>query len=203
MNETKAILIDIGGVLVRTSDRSTRMKWENKLNLPEFELDNMVFGCEVAQMSTIGKASQAQVWDSVQERLKITKSELNMLKEDFWAKDFADKDLLQILRNLHNTLPIFILSNAWEGARMTFSSFFGLNEGDPFDRIFFSSEMGLAKPDPQIFREVSKTIDIPLNNILFVDDFEENITSANRLGMKTCHFKKPEEVMTFLESLVQ
>ena len=203
MINLKAILIDVGGVLVRTLDRMPRQKWEVRLGLPDQGLENIVYGCHAAQLSSVGKASPNQVWESVQQTLNITDYDLHQLQADFWANDAVDLQLIDVLRKLHFQYQIFILSNAWQDARKTLADNFSICEGDLFDKIFISSELGLAKPDPEIFIQVSNIVKIPLESILFIDDFVENIQSADLLGMQTMHFQARDEVIDQLASMVR
>jgi len=53
-----------------------------------------------------------------------------------------------------------------------------------FDHYFFSCEMHLIKPDPRIYEETIKVLEIPSEKILFIDDKSENIESAIACGMK-------------------
>jgi len=202
MLEIKAILIDVGGVLVRTSDRSFRQKWERLLNLDDGELDGIVFGCPAASLSTVGKATQAEVWLNVQSILKLTDQQLQEIQFDFWMNDFVDEQLISALMALRPNFSTYILSNAWEGTRSALSQKYNIIEGKTVDRIFFSYELGLAKPDPNIFLTVDRMINLEFDKILFVDDFEENIKSANDLGMNTIHFLDPELVISKLRGMV-
>ena len=54
-----------------------------------------------------------------------------------------------------------------------------------FTEIFASSELGLRKPDPEIFKCVLKRLSISdPSKVLFVDDLIENINAAKSLGIK-------------------
>lgn len=47
---------------------------------------------------------------------------------------------------------------------------------------YASHLLGLAKPDPAIYREFEKLVDARAEQILFFDDLEENVRSAQSLG---------------------
>ena len=201
MLDIKAVLIDVGGVLVRTSDRSSRQKWEHLLNLHDGELDGIVFGCAAAALSTVGKATQAEVWLNVQSILKLSDQQMQEIQFDFWSNDFVDEQLISALMALRPKYSTYILSNAWEGSRSALSQKYNITEGKTVDRIFFSYELGLAKPDPNVFLTVSKAVSLKFDKIMFIDDFEENINSAIGLGMNTIHFIDPELVTSRLKGM--
>lgn len=58
-----------------------------------------------------------------------------------------------------------------------------------FERIFYSYEMGLRKPDPAIYAAVERELGITSHSeVLFVDDNSANIASAAAYGWRTLHF---------------
>lgn len=52
-----------------------------------------------------------------------------------------------------------------------------------FDKIFLSQEMGMAKPDINIFEEVIHQIGAPASECLFIDDSSANCKAAETLGI--------------------
>ena len=57
-----------------------------------------------------------------------------------------------------------------------------------FDAQVISFEVGLAKPEPEIYRVVLDRLGTPPAASLFVDDRLENIETARELGIRTAHF---------------
>lgn len=53
-----------------------------------------------------------------------------------------------------------------------------------FDRVFVSSEIGLMKPDPDIFRYVLAEMAIDASGAIMVDDSARNIDAAQLVGMR-------------------
>jgi len=59
-----------------------------------------------------------------------------------------------------------------------------------FERIFYSYEMGLRKPDPAIFAAVERELGITKpKEVLFIDDNAANIASAAKHGWGTLLFQ--------------
>lgn len=50
-------------------------------------------------------------------------------------------------------------------------------------RCFFSNELGLLKPQPEIFDLVIRELGVPADRIAFFDDTEDNVAAARRAGM--------------------
>jgi len=59
-----------------------------------------------------------------------------------------------------------------------------LGYADLLDGAFYSYELGLAKPDPAYFAEIVRRLDLPAEDVLFVDDNADNVTSARRVGLR-------------------
>jgi putative hydrolase of the HAD superfamily len=54
-----------------------------------------------------------------------------------------------------------------------------------FDKLFLSQEMGMAKPNPEIYAEVLRQISTPADECLFIDDSSANCKAAETLGIHT------------------
>jgi HAD superfamily hydrolase (TIGR01509 family) len=54
-----------------------------------------------------------------------------------------------------------------------------------FDRVLLSCDLGLAKPDPEIFRRASAAMGVAPRRCLFVDDTPVNVDAAATLGFRT------------------
>lgn len=54
-----------------------------------------------------------------------------------------------------------------------------------FSRLYFSGKLGMAKPDPRIFRYVAAELSAHPEDIVFIDDNATNIAAARELGFRT------------------
>jgi putative hydrolase of the HAD superfamily len=68
-----------------------------------------------------------------------------------------------------------------------------------FDHLAFSGELRLAKPDPAIFEECLRALQVPASRTLFVDDLEVNIAAARAVGMEGIVFRTVEALQSDLE----
>ncbi len=97
---------------------------------------------------------------------------------------------------LSNTNPIMFDSRIREEFRKG-----GLEMEDYFDGICVSYKEGCAKPDPQIFHNLTKEFNIKPEETLFFDDSQLNTDAAARLGFRTWTVKPGTEFMdAFKES---
>ncbi len=196
----KAIVFDIGGVLVRTEDRTYREKLEEQYDLLPGGADRLVFDSKPAQASTIGKAERSAIWDNIANKLRLSDQELDEFQTGFWAGDQLDTELLHFLQELRENYSTVLLSNAWSGHRMVLREEFDILEGKTVDKILLSAELGVAKPDPQIYAILAKRIESAYDEILFVDDFIENIEAAKTLGIHTIHYQPGMNLINAIKS---
>ncbi|MBJ7881708.1 HAD family hydrolase [Gelidibacter salicanalis] len=69
---------------------------------------------------------------------------------------------------------------------------------DNFDAFYLSHEIQLRKPNPNIYEFVLNENNIKAEESLFIDDTEENIISAAKLGIHTWHINPETEDISTL-----
>ena len=62
-----------------------------------------------------------------------------------------------------------------------------------FEKVYYSFEMGMRKPDEEIFNYLLKKHDLSPKRTLFVDDKKENTDAAAALGIQVWNLKVGEE----------
>jgi len=194
----RAVIFDIGGVLVRTEDQEPRRKWERRFGLPEWGLADLVFNCPASRRASVGQATRHAVWAEVARRLSLTPAELEELKVDFWRGDVWDAGLLTFIRSLRPRYKTGILSNAWPDAREAVKAHVN---GEAFDVIVISGEEGVEKPDPEIYRRALGRLNVSAPEAVFVDDMPVNVEAARGLGMRGVHFQPGINVRAEFEKL--
>jgi len=70
-----------------------------------------------------------------------------------------------------------------------------------FDVVIASCEVGLQKPDERIYLMLIEKLGLKPEEIVFIDNFEDNLTTAERIGMKTITYKDPEHLKESLSDL--
>jgi len=66
---------------------------------------------------------------------------------------------------------------------------------DGFDSLILSCEVGMMKPEPEIYSLAVNKLEIKPEECIFVDDKEENLVPANKMGMKTVLAKNPKQII--------
>jgi putative hydrolase of the HAD superfamily/hydrolase len=88
-----------------------------------------------------------------------------------------------------------LLSNSW-GNTYPRDTWDGM-----FDDIVISGEVGLRKPEPEIFLLAARRLDLKPEECVFIDDLALNVEGANALGMTGILHTSYDETRRALESL--
>ena len=70
------------------------------------------------------------------------------------------------------------------------------------DVIVISGEVGMRKPDPEIFHLTTAKLGLPPEVCVFVDDHPGHLKAAQEVGLKTVLHREPAQTIPELESLL-
>jgi epoxide hydrolase-like predicted phosphatase len=90
-----------------------------------------------------------------------------------------------------------LISNSWGRGRYDRDSF-----GELFDAVVISGEVGLHKPQPEIFELGAKLIGLEPADCVFVDDLRENCAGAESVGMTAVLHRDTQKTLERLEELL-
>lgn len=199
----KAIIFDVGGVLVRTEDRAPRTALGLRFGKSYLEFDKAVFGVPTSRQASCGKISTQAHMRTVMRSFGLpeTDAEIKAFRHQFFAGDVVDKEMVKEIGTLRPQYVTAVLSNAWDDLRGFLEDTWHID--DAFDEIFISAEMGVMKPDPKIYQMVLEALDLKPEETVFVDDFLHNIEAARKLGMHGIHFQSKAQAMGELRKLLQ
>lgn len=195
----KAIIFDVGGVLIRTEDHQSRRAWEQKLGLSKWESEQIVFNSEMGQKAQQGVITDEALWQWVGQRLKLTEADLAAFRTGFWAGDVLDTGLVDFIRRLRPAYQTAIISNATDGLHASLAEQHKI--ADVFDLIVGSAREKVMKPAPEIYERTLERLGRQPNEAVFIDDFAHNIEAAQALGWHTIHFRPGTNIPTELAKL--
>ena len=69
-----------------------------------------------------------------------------------------------------------------------------------FNHLLWSHTLGLAKPDPEIYRHAAQGLKTQPENILFVDDREENVAGGLAAGMQVIRYQEHASFQAEMEA---
>lgn len=174
------LFMDIGGVITEPNPEfwnCLRQRWGAPNNVEElfYGQDSPWVACRVGQITYREHTAQMAV------QLGMTSEQLMRVRHDGeWR---LNRPMVSwIHKHRDKNLKVIAVSNADDQLEDRLTEFGVI---DLFDYVINSARVGLAKPDPRIYRLALTKADTSPEQCLFVDDKARNIEPAAALGMKT------------------
>lgn len=109
---------------------------------------------------------------------------------------FSNPKVLDIMKRLKQNYRLLLLSNT-DIMRFGF-----IRKRFPeiliFDDYILSYEVGSIKPEEQIYKEALRRAEFPAQQCLFIDDMQENVEAARKLGIQVIQMKSQTDLGTAL-----
>jgi len=195
----RAVFFDLGGVLVRTEYQAPRQRLAERLGLDFEELEKQVFASASSRQASVGEISTEQHWEAVTRRLGRPAEEAETLREEFFAGDIVDRELLDFIRALRPRIYTGVISNAWPDLRAYIVK---QKFDDAFDDMVISAEVGVMKPHARIYQIALEKATVSPQEAVFVDDMFENIEGCRAVGMRGIHFRSPQQALAELKGML-
>ncbi len=146
-----------------------------------------------------GQVSEEEFWDSVETELELNIStKTGLWRSAFEASYLPQGAMFDLVAQIQKKgLRTAILSNT----EMPAVHFFREQNYSQFDIELFSCELGMAKPDRDIYEAAIEVFGLVPEKIVFIDDKPENIEAARVLGMRGIVFGTEEQVRGELREL--
>jgi epoxide hydrolase-like predicted phosphatase len=198
----RALIVDFGGVLVRTRTDRSRRALEARLGLPPHTLENRVFGGELSLRGQGGTLNEEDFWLEIARELNCTRIGLTpqAFRTEFFADDFLDEDLVAFIRGVRPQWKTGLISNAWSGLRDMLHTTVPI--ADAFDALVISAEEKMMKPDPRIYQLALDRLGVRADEAIFLDDFQVNIDACTALGLHGVHFTSSEQAQRDIRALL-
>lgn len=197
----KVILFDMGGVLIKTTDRQIRTELARQFNLTYEQMDELVYGTESAKKATLGEISETEHFQFVLDQLGVPDYGIDRFQQEFWGGDMLDEELVKFISENNGNFRFGMLSNAMSNIRIWLNQKHGFLH--LFDVTYFSAELGMAKPDQKFYLAILNEFKVKANEAIFIDDFTENIQAAKELGIHTIHYKTTSQTLAEINRYLQ
>lgn len=180
----KNIIFDVGNVILNFDYLKVIANYTDNIKEQRFILDNIINSPEWLGYSLIdtGFITKEEAIQIVQDR---TNHVNDILIQDFWNSynnyAFVDKNVLDLIKKLKSKdYKIFLLSNINE---YTFNKVKDSNLFNIVDGYVLSYKVHQVKPYVSIYKTLINKYNLKVSECLFIDDNENNINTANMLGM--------------------
>jgi epoxide hydrolase-like predicted phosphatase len=183
-NKIKFIYFDFGGVF---------FNWDNyfKKAADKFAFDRQQiirFFNKNNEAITKGHISSQKFWEMFQEEMGIENAE----SFDFlasWVEDYMPlPSVHRFAKTLSKHYKVGVISNIYKGMHPLLIEK-GRIPDISFDTTVLSCEVGLQKPEIEIYELAQSKIHYKGKEVLFIDDVESYIDSAKNMGWQTFQFE--------------
>ena len=203
--QIKNIVFDLGGVLLDIDYHLTSQAFE-KLGFSDFKkMYSQYAADELFENLETGKVTN----DDFFIKLKSIKSEVTSLQiAEAWNAMLLRfrTNSFDYIEQLSGNYKIFLLSNTNAIHHAAFSKLFESKYNRSMDAYFtkayYSHQIGLRKPNQNIFDFVLKDASIKAHETLFIDDSFNNIETAEKLNWETHLLQKEELIENVIPSLL-
>lgn len=196
----RAVIFDLGGVIVRTEDGAPRVELARRLGLSRSELEKEVFDCEVSQRAQLGQVPAEEFWETICAGLRYPKQDWAEFERVFWSGDRLDIGLMDYVRSLRPRFKTGLLSNAYTSLRHYLANYYRIL--DAFDVVVISAEVGVMKPDPRIFQRMVNGLAVRPDEAVFIDDFVQNVEGARAVGLHAVQFTGRAKTVAAIDDLL-
>jgi epoxide hydrolase-like predicted phosphatase len=155
---------------------------------------------EAGKRAQRGEVSYEAHWEILGKELRLSPGNIEEFQRAFWAGDKLDHELINYIRSLRGRYKTGLLSNAFSDLRHMVEAVWKI--GDAFDVLVISAEVGVVKPDPQIYQIALEKLGVDAQEAVFIDDFDRNVAAARELNLHGIHFRNPVQVRADLNDLL-
>jgi putative hydrolase of the HAD superfamily len=195
----RGLLVDFGGVLTTNVFESFRAFCRDEgLDADAFldlvRHDEETRG-ELRQLET-GRLSEKDFGERLGARLGVEHTD--GLVERLFARIEPDEEMVAAVRRARESgVKTGLVSNSMGSGRYDRDSFPEL-----FDAVVISGEVGIHKPQPEIYSLAAERLEMPAAECVFVDDLRENCAGAEAVGMTAVLHRGAERTLPELERLL-
>ncbi len=206
MTRVRCLISDYGGVLTTPIGHSWRI-WarDEGLDVALFEhvMAQLCEGGADAEFGAgveLGIVTEPELEHYLSQQLRRVDGQPVLpqgLLERLWAPLTGEPDMIGVLRRARgHGVRTALLSNSWG---------MGYDRSDwdqLFDVVVISGEVGMRKPEPEIYRHTLVRLDAQAGECVFVDDLLQNVRAAAAVGMVGVHHTSVETTIAELEMLL-
>lgn len=190
------LLIDLDGVLRRWPTEYKALEAQSLL--PEGAIMRAAFERNRLDRVVTGKISDA-AWrrEIAQELSQRYPGSSALAAIEKWSESTGEinSEVLDLTKKVRPRCQVVLITN---GTDRLHDDLYKLGLSSSFDSIVNSSEVGFAKPSPEIFRHALALAGAEPQSTHFVDDSRSHVEGARILGINSHHYQTPTELADFL-----
>ena len=133
---------------------------------------------DIVSLADVGIITEEEMYQRISERIGVAP---DVIAKEWQELININGELVEYIKRVKEKYPVYLLSNAIEPFLTRILKAHDLYP--LFDKIFISSEMGIAKPGTEFFMHVINDLGIDPKNAVMIDDNPSNIEGARASGI--------------------
>ena len=205
MKEIKAVLFDLGGVLIdvdyqKTIDAFTNLGVQNASDLyNQFDQSKLFDAFETGDVSSDYFIEQLKPLVSPDVRTIQIVDAWNAMIGSFPIKK------LDFVKEIAKQTPCFLLSNTneihIEKAMNSLKETPYAELDNLFKECYYSHLIGMRKPNVSTFKWVLNQMGVNADETLFIDDSPQHIEGAKKTDLQTIYYREPEDLWSIRSAI--
>jgi epoxide hydrolase-like predicted phosphatase len=184
----KNLIFDLGGVIINLNNKKTHDALASLSPLKSEEIALSLKESRLFDQHGNGNFTDSEFRNALRSLLQLNASDAEIDHAFNALLCDIPSDRLQLLKNLSKKYRLFLLSNTnfihiekVNEILFTCSGITKLNE--LFEKVYYSHEMKLSKPDIRIYQAVLAENKLNPKETVFIDDLAENTEGAKAAGI--------------------
>ena len=194
MTKPKALLFDLGGVVIEVDIRQSFDHWGKAAGIDPVQLARQNLRDETHERYERGEIATAEYMEHLERLLQLDIGHDRMVEGWNALLVGAIEGIADVLKRLSGTVPLYAFSNTNAAHVENFTRRFE-DVLSHFDEVYVSPAIGHRKPELPSFLHVAEAIGLAPGEILFFDDSAENLEGAREAGLRTVHVRSHDDVL--------
>jgi putative hydrolase of the HAD superfamily len=202
----KAVIFDFGNVIINIEFQRIYQTFSKLTSKPIAYIEKRITEEQIFRRYESGQFTDEEFREIIRQTLCFALSDKEI--DTAWNAILLDipTERIDLINNIRKKYPVYLLSNT-NNIHISASNNY-LNEAHGiknldvlFDKLYLSYEMGLWKPDTEIYYEVLRSINLEPNQVIFFDDNLQNIESAKAIGMQTILVEPTTSIVEYCKNI--
>ena len=204
MQKVKAFIFDIGGVVVKYTDKPVQGILSSLLNISHEKFDEEF--TKIRKLLSLDEISEDEAWEIFLESIdrefeveQIKKTYREQTIEYLTINNLIDHKVLDLIDSLKvKGYKIGALANT---TCINTDIYTKLGIYKHFDSMILSNEVKMKKPDPKIFALALQKLNLSPQQVIFIDDLPHQVEAARNLGINSILYTSYENLISEINNL--
>jgi len=184
----KAIIFDFFGVI----SSPYYYPWLER-NVDNFESQKEYFQ-QLSKNFDTGKFNFGDIVQNISEKTNIPREKVDLEMNEIIS---INQEIVKLIGFLKSNYKIGILSDA--NSEFVQSVLIKHNIQNYFDSVVVSSDLGITKPNPKIFKAALNSLNVIESEAVFIDDHTNNVSAAQNIGIDSILYEDIDGLKKELE----